>query len=104
MLRDQQNAAEALWNKGYPKRKTHSIVSIQREYFNQLSELADIENVPTILDAVAAEAIIDLRDQPTEFRKYKFTIIDDKTFTKVKYEDWKMFTQLYFIYFIDVVE
>lgn len=87
MLEDQRVQSEAMWSKGYPKRKTHLLLPIQREYFNQLSTLADIENVPLILDSVAEDAIMDLIGKPTEYRKYKFTVIDDKTYTKVKYED-----------------
>lgn len=87
MLTDQRVQAEALWSRGYPKRKTHILMPVQREYFDELSALADIENVPLILDRVAADAIKDLLEKPTEFRKYQFTIKDDQTYTKVKYED-----------------
>lgn len=87
MLRDQQVEAEALWNEGHPKHKTHLLFPNERKYFDQLSALADIENVPTVLDDIAMDQVKDFRGQPTEFRKYKYTIIDDKTYTKVKYED-----------------
>ncbi|XP_037041724.1 senecionine N-oxygenase-like isoform X2 [Bradysia coprophila] len=87
MLLDQQVETEAHWKQGYPKRKTHLLYPMDRKYFDQLSNLTDIENVPDILDAIAMDQINDLIERPTEFRKYKFTIIDDKTYTKVRYED-----------------
>lgn len=71
MLNDQQEETDAHWSLGYPKRKTHLLYPIERKYFEQLSNLADIENVPNILDAVAIDQINDLIEQPTEFRKYR---------------------------------
>lgn len=68
MLKDQQTAAQALWNKGYPKCKTHYLVPVQIEYFNyQLLQLMVL--------------------QITQYRKYKYTVIDSKSYTKEKYED-----------------
>lgn len=75
------------WNKGFPKHKTHYLGAEQREYFNQLSDMAEIKNLPLVYSAMHYDASNGLRDQPTQFRKYRYTIIDDKTFTKEKYED-----------------
>lgn len=87
MLIDQRAETEAHWNQGYPKRKTHLLYPMDRKYFDQLSQLAGIENAPNILDAIAMDQINDQIERPTEFRKYRFTIVDNKTYTKVRYED-----------------
>lgn len=87
MLSDQQAETQAHWSLGYAKRKTHVLYPRDMKYFDQLCSLADLENVPIVLDAIAMDQINDLIEQPTEFRKYRFTIVDDQTYTKVKYED-----------------
>lgn len=87
MLKDSRADTQIHWNKGYPKRKTHYLGQEQREYFNQLSELAEIKNLPLVFTAMHYDASSGLRDNPTQFRKYKYTIIDEKTFKKEKYED-----------------
>lgn len=88
MLRDLQIQSEKHWKIGNPKHKTHSLIFVQKDYFSQLSNVADIESVPDFLDDMALDAIKDLITKPTEFRKYKFTVnYNNKTFTKVRYED-----------------
>lgn len=87
MLKDLHVESEAHWNKGYPKHKTHFLVFEQRDYQKQLAEMAEIENLPDVFYAIDLDACTGLRDQPTEFRKFKYTIIDDSFYTKEKCED-----------------
>lgn len=87
MIKEFRADTQIHWNKGYPKHKTHYLGQEQREYFNQLSELAEIKNLPLVFSSMHYDASSGLRDHPTEFRKYNYTIIDEKTFKKEKYED-----------------
>lgn len=75
------------WNKGYGKRYTHYLGPEQGDYYKQLSEIADIETVPTVLAAMHFDSRASMARNPSGYRKYKYIIIDDKTFTKQKYED-----------------
>lgn len=82
MLEDQMIEAQKQWNKGYPKAKTHDIARDQKEYQQQLSELADIKNLPDVFYAMYYDVSSGLKDHPTQFRKYRYTIIDEHTFIK----------------------
>lgn len=87
MLEEQMVEAQKQWNKGYPKAKTHDIARDQKAYQQQLSELADIKNLPDVFYAMYYDAVTGLNDQPTQFRKFRYTIIDDNTFVKVRDEN-----------------
>lgn len=87
MLEDQMNEARKQWNKGYPKAKTHDIARDQKEYQRQLSELAGIKNLPEVFYDMYFDVSKGLNDQPTQFRKFRYTIIDDHTFIKQKAEN-----------------
>lgn len=84
MLEDQIVETQKQWNKGYPKAKTHDIARDQKEYQNQLSELADIKNLPEVFYAMFYDVSTGLHEHPTQFRKFRYTIIDDHTFIKEK--------------------
>lgn len=81
MLADAKNEAEKQWNMGLPKRYTH-YVSNQKEYFQQLSEAAGIENIPNVIVDIYEDSVErgfgDLRG----YREFKYTI-NGTTFTKV---------------------
>lgn len=87
MREDQLLEAQQQWNKGYPKSKTHDIARDQKAYQQQLSDLADIKNLPDVFFAMYFDVSNGLHNQPTQFRKFKYTIIDDKTFVKKRYEN-----------------
>lgn len=87
MLEDQMAEAQKQWNKGYPKAKTHDIARDQKEYQKQLSELAGIKNLPEVFYEMYFDVSKGLYDQPTQFRKFRYTIIDDHTFIKQKAEN-----------------
>lgn len=75
------------WNKGYRKRYTHYLGPEQKEFFRQLSEVAGVENVPDVLCAMHYDSRATMARDPKHFRKYKYIIVDDKTFIKERYED-----------------
>lgn len=69
------------------KLKAHQLVSNRRKYVDELSEMAGIEKLPKVFDGIAIDATTDFRDHPLELRKYKYTIIDEKTHKKERYEN-----------------
>lgn len=75
------------WAKGFTKSKTHYLGVEQRDYYKQLSEAADIENYPDVLSAMHFDASYSLKNTPTQFRTFKYNIVDDKSYTKFKYTD-----------------
>lgn len=87
MLENQQDEAIQQWNKGYPKAKTHDIARDQKVYQQQLSELAGIKNLPDVFYSMYFDVADGLINNPTQFRKYRYIIIDDKTFTKKRLEN-----------------
>lgn len=87
MLSDMHEQLRIHWNKGYRKHYTHYLGPEQKEYYKQLSETAEIENIPDVLAAMHFDSRASMARAPAEFRKYKYIIVDDKTFIKEKYED-----------------
>lgn len=87
MMSDMRAQTQIHWNKGYGKRYTHYLGPEQRDYYKQLSEVAEIASVPDVLCAMHFDSRATMARNPSEFRKYKYIIIDDKTFTKEKYEE-----------------
>lgn len=86
MLEDMRTQLENHYKKGYRKRLTHFLGSEQKEYFDQLAKIADIENIPEVMPEMHFDARTAMLRDPSEYQKYKYTIIDNKTFTKEKYE------------------
>lgn len=87
MIQDMWTKTQIHWNKGYSKRNTHLLGPEQKEYFDDLAETADIINLPPVVSAMHYEARFAMMEMPTEYRKYKYTIIDEKTFNKEKVEE-----------------
>lgn len=87
MLEDQMVETQMQRNKGYSIAKTHDIARDQKEYQKQLSELADIKNLPEVFYAMFFDVSSGLHEHPTQFRKFRYTIIDDHTFIKEKAEN-----------------
>lgn len=87
MWKDLRDDIQTQMNKTLGKLNVHDFVIAQRKLFNELSELANIENVPDVFDASAIDVITEFIQHRSEFRKYKFNIIDEKNYTKERYED-----------------
>lgn len=84
MLLDMRAQAQIHWNKGYPKYKTHDLGTEQRYYCKQLSDTADIENLPAVVQAIYENHLETHEKEPYTFRQYRYILIDEKTFDKVK--------------------
>lgn len=87
MLENQRNESIRQWNKGYPKWKTHDITRDQKQYQKELSQLAGIKNIPDVFDAMFFDVDESFMNHPTQFRKSRYFINDDKTFAKKRYEN-----------------
>lgn len=84
MMADMRMQTQIHWNKGYRKHRTHCLAIEQRDYYRQLSETADIENLPAVLSAIFLDHFVTAGKEPSDFRKYRYVIVDDKTFSKVR--------------------
>lgn len=87
MMKDTQIQSQIHWNQGYRRHRTHVFGLEEKDYLKQITEIADIERMPEVLVDIGFDSINESRNHPTEFRKYKYTIMDDKTFRKEKYEN-----------------
>lgn len=87
MLTDMRAVTQIHWNKGYPKRNTHFLGPEQKEYFDDLAGTAGIVNLPPVLAAIHFDCRQSMMKMPAEFRKFKYTVVDEKTFKKEKVEE-----------------
>lgn len=87
MLMDMRSNTQMHWNKGYKKHQTHSLGPEQKEYYRQLAAVGDIENLPDVLAAMHFDSRQTMAKDPINYRKYRYHIVDDKTFTKERYID-----------------
>lgn len=87
MLMDMRANTQIHWNKGYKKHQTHYMGPEQSDYYRQLAEAADIENVPNVYSAIHFNSRQTMVTDPLNYRKYRYHIVDDKTFTKERYID-----------------
>lgn len=86
MFADMNEQMEKHWKKGYNKFKSHFLGPEQVEYFKQLSETADVQNVPKVIVDMEFDSGKTQKILPYSFRNYKYTITDDETFVKEKLE------------------
>lgn len=84
MMNDSLANVQAHWMNGYPKSKSHYLLPIQDDAQKQLSTTADIENIPDVYLKINYDILNSLINHPTEFRNYKYIIIDECNFTKIK--------------------
>lgn len=87
MLMDMRANTQVHWNKGYRKHQTHFLGPEQKEYFRQLAEVAGLETVPDVLTAMHYDSRQSMNKDPLNFRKYRYNIVDEKTFIKERYID-----------------
>lgn len=84
MTNDSLANAKAHWSNGYPKSKTHHLISQQDDCQKQLATAADIENIPDVYLKINSDILNSLINHPTEFRNCKYLIVDECNFKKVK--------------------
>lgn len=83
MLADSENQLHKRLALGWPKKKGHSIGgALQREYFNDLSTTANIENVREVFLKIYEDSSIRRGENPKTYRNDVYTIIDDEHFTR----------------------
>lgn len=80
-----QNFAESQLKKCIPKSKIHVVERDDyKEYYDDVARTADVMKMLDVIADLFFEATKIELDEPFEYRKYKYTIIDDKTFVKEK--------------------
>lgn len=72
------------WDKGYAKNRTHYLGPEQRDYCKQLSETADIKNIPDVLLTMFSNHVEAIIANPFDFRKHRYQVVNDKSFEKMK--------------------
>lgn len=86
MLDDMYNKMEKHYLRSFKKHKAHLLGPEQKQYYKDLAETAGIENIPDVLADIHIDSDKDLDNIPSQFRKYKYTIIDDQHFNKERYQ------------------
>lgn len=84
MLEDMWAQVEHHWNKGYRRHQTHVLGPEQKEYYQQLADLAEIENIPDVVADIHRNSSECSKVDPLGYRNYKYIILDDHTFDRVK--------------------
>lgn len=86
MIQDLHANTQAHWANGYSKWKTHYLIALEYEYQKPIETLCDIKSIPDVIHNIAHDSFDLFVNQPTEFRKFKYTIIDSSNFSRVKVE------------------
>lgn len=63
------------------------MVADEKEYIKELSKDAAIEGVPEVFSDIILDVRMLRMREPSEYNKYKYTIIDGKQFVKEKSMD-----------------
>ena len=83
MLDDTEQEMEKRWKRGYKKRQAHMMGPDQCNYYDQLSQAADIEPLKPVLTKLHNESSQKFLDDLVNFRKDIFRIVDDENFVKI---------------------
>lgn len=85
MFKELRIKAEIHKKMGYSQSDTHVLGYEHREYYLELAEKANIDNLPDVYADIFTETLRSLIDEPMDFRKYKYSIHEcNQTFTKEK--------------------
>lgn len=83
MLADSENELKKRLALGWPKKKGHSIFgTLQREYYNDMSTTANIENVREIFMLIYEDCSERRSKEPINYRKDIYRIIDELHFER----------------------
>lgn len=82
MLNDMWTRTENHWNKGYRVHYSHFLGPEQKDYYKQLADAADIENIPDVIPNIHWNSHDEAIANPNGYRNYKYTILDDTNFIK----------------------
>lgn len=86
MLTDMHTKYQNLRTMGKRNRYIHNLGTLQKQYYHELADTAEIEGIPDVLADIHVDSDAILESSPFEFRKYKYTVLDDKSFIREKYE------------------
>lgn len=87
MLQDMHTQMKIHWSHDSNKRHSHLLHAEHPEYFEQLRKFANVEGLPEILSSIYFDNMETRTREPFTYRKYYYTIIDNKRFNKTKYLD-----------------
>lgn len=87
MMQDLQVNARAHLEKGYPKVKAHYLLGVEDDYEKELANISDVKPIPDIYLKIGNHLLKQVLEQPTEFRKYKYTVIDEDNFDCARFEN-----------------
>lgn len=82
MRADVEAQTKALRAKGIPEHYIHYLGKEQQNYYKQLADTADIENIPDVIAEIHLDALDEGVKNPKAFRDFRYTI-DGNKFTKV---------------------
>lgn len=93
MVADSENQLRMRLALGWPKKKGHSIGGLlQRQYFNDLSATANIENVREIFLRIYEDSGARRSDDPVNYRLDVYNIIDEERFERTSltsHSNWR---------------
>lgn len=87
MLEDLRMNTEEHWARGYSKWKTHYLIYFEENYLKQITKLCDITPIPDVLYKIALDSFDLFLNQPTTFRRFKYSVVDNNNFTRTKIND-----------------
>lgn len=86
MLQDLQTNVQIHLAEGNPIRKIHFLRDMESEYQQSLATLCDIESFPNVIYKIAHDSLEMYKSQPSEYRKFKYTVLDSNHFERIKME------------------
>lgn len=86
-MQDSLANAQVHCDNNYLKSKSHCIIPLQENHQRQLSMTADIPNIPAVQLEITKDILNCINNYQTEFRNYKYVIVDECNFTKTKCQE-----------------
>ncbi|TDG38220.1 hypothetical protein AWZ03_015358, partial [Drosophila navojoa] len=83
MTEETVNKVKSLLAQGYKKRQAHMLGNNQMQYFTELANTAQIENIKPVMAKLHSESSNLFNENLLHFREDIFKIIDSETFVKV---------------------
>lgn len=80
MMKDFEDDMASRWSRGLPKKKAHVMADMQDEYYVDLATTAGIKPIQPVMAKMHKMTNINRDRDFLNFRRKKFTIIDDETF------------------------
>lgn len=84
MLRETEEEMQERWDKGYKKHHAHMMGPEQGKYYESMARIAEIESIKPVMTLIHNESSQRFLDDLVNFRKERYSIIDDYTFVKLE--------------------